>query len=426
MPAAFTQAVLFPPDSSRSPAALREWRERTERQGFNTRILPIMSRGRVWPLPGGASKARWDTTYTRALDELATGHGGSHWLLVDPLTATTDRKGSLGRLAERHREWLLRNTQGRTTPLGDGGERPLFSWVNTDYRRFLGDLLVRLFEHYPAQGLILDLRALPLACADDTRWFCCSYQSQVRAETALGVDFEALLADAPQEEVRKWQAWVFAELRAFAEHLFARVNEVRRDIGWKAWLRPMHLLEGGRCLADLLEDDLVEEVLLDASGGVDAEQVAACLAALDPPRLVLPTTEGPEEAKALLELSQGLPLPGIVLEDPGSNAELLHCPYAADWSGEGALEDHPLLAAREIATSLWAHFGEGDALGEAYRQAAARLAGPDADSAAIAQSLEGIRAASAAPPTPRHEQRQRDMRLVESLLRLVRPAAIVT
>src|SRR5690606_13416241 len=98
----------------------------------------------------------------------------SVWLSLDPLAAGRRGSGQVGRFADDHREWLMRNTGGRLLPVGNENKDPLFSWMNVLYRRFLGDHLVAMVEAYPVTAIVVDLRRYPGMSQQHDRWYCCS------------------------------------------------------------------------------------------------------------------------------------------------------------------------------------------------------------------------------------------------------------
>src|SRR5690606_5336010 len=105
---------------------------------------------------------------------------------IDPLSAGPRHTGRLGSLALEHREWLLRNSAGHLLPVGAEERDPLFSWMNREFRLWLGNLLVELAEALPFTGVVIDLRRFPGMAEEAERWYCCSFDSQVRAEEQLG------------------------------------------------------------------------------------------------------------------------------------------------------------------------------------------------------------------------------------------------
>ncbi len=236
--------------------------------GYDTVVVPLLSRGELLAEPATRKKHRGELSGRAGTAlRLATERGDcAVWLAVDPLTAGLP-DGTLGGLARHHREWLMRNTAGRRSPMGRTGHGPLFSWMNMEWRRFLGEALVRIVCQMPLSGIVVDLRPWPGRSDDEAGWYCCSFDSQVRAEQALGLNFEFLLAEGSRHQIEAWQSWVRAEMRAFIESLMGRTRVFRSDIRWRLLLPPTDPREHEQSpWVDWIADGLVSEIVLSDGG----------------------------------------------------------------------------------------------------------------------------------------------------------------
>jgi len=186
------------------------------KRGYNTLALPLMKDGRLLALPKENrkknDKEELEGILIKAIDQTNELGDASVWVTVDPLSASDSESGELSNFAEEHRNWLLRNTRGRAVPVGKFGNKPLFSWLSSSYRRYLGDLMVSLAQTQNFEAFVLDLRQYPVRSSNPDRWFCCSYESQERACEVLNVNFETMLSEGNRSEIHRWQRWIYQEL----------------------------------------------------------------------------------------------------------------------------------------------------------------------------------------------------------------------
>ncbi|MBX3729297.1 MAG: hypothetical protein KF858_08950 [Candidatus Sumerlaeia bacterium] len=345
-------------------------------RGYNTLLIPVFAEGSPTVHPAGRRAARRGEHLTGpgvvALEAALALPRTSVWLHVDPLSAGNPRSTSLSPLARKRREWLARNTLGRTTPLGNQAvPDPIFSWINRDWRRFLGDILYHLAEALPFGGIVLDLRHYPGISDDRQRWYCCSFQSQEVTESVLGLSFERLLAEGTREQINAWQRLVVAELHGMATYLMARVQSVRSDVSWKILVPRVHVIDEREApWAEWFAGGQFDELLLPADGG--DRPLPAAMSRYDgltgTPRLLAPVFRTEQDAIAAAETLQPLPIPGYLVLRPGTDPEVQLPDVFPRWSTGGALEDSPDDAARALARHLEEEFGTDTRCGRFFRR----------------------------------------------------------
>lgn len=378
--------VALRPGERRSAIAARL--DALAARGYNALVLPLLRSGDLF-LRRGATGGLAGTL----MDALACSrsHPCSVWLSIDPLSASRPT-GELSALAREHRDWLLRNTSGHLTPQGSRGNMPLFSWMNMTWRRHLGDLLADLSAEHPFAGVLVDMRAWPGQSDTARRWYCCAFESQLRAEDALSTNFEYLLAEGTQSEIEAWQSWVRAEMRAFLEHLMGRARVHRTDLTWRL-LVPAHDPRDPREApwSSWVSSELFDEVVLQSGTGWPWSRLLAMIeeASSTRPVAMAAVAEDAEIAPMLADLAD-TPVAGFLHMAParprGEAGEPL--PAHAAWARGHAAQDNPRAAAVALA-----------------RHAADRIDGRCAAGRYLRRALPGLLGID---PTPENCERLRD------------------
>lgn len=400
---ALTRAALvdLEPDTSHDEAAQAVASLR--RRGYNTAVVPILREGELMlkttrPAQKGKRAAKKGNPALAALDKAFKLKRLSCWILVDPLAAGPRHLGQLGRLARKRREWLIRNTGGHLLPVGSEDRDPVFSWMNGPYRRFLGDLIFDLAQSQPISGVILDLRRYPGISRDSERWYCCSFDSQVRAEDDLEISFERLVSSGAQRDITRWQQWVVGQLRHFIECLVARTRTARGDVSWKV-LAPHSSSDDPfeapwlPCLAEGLIDELIvmhedrnRDFLLHLE---HYDEVAGR------PALVMPCYDSERDAAELAGEFETWPVPGFLTLCPSTNEGPVLPDCRTRWNVGGALEDEPVAALHAIAGHLEEGFGTDNRLGRFCRELKEFFAAFEPEPAVFARTdakIQSIRA----------------------------------
>ncbi|MDK2970591.1 MAG: hypothetical protein PWP23_346 [Candidatus Sumerlaeota bacterium] len=392
--AAYVTLSDLPERKSKKNAAEAAQRvARLRNRGYNTLVVPLMEEGKltvaIRSRRGNAGPPVFEGPGIAAIEHALNLARTSVWVYVDPLSAGVPKATELGPLALQRREWLVRNSNGHTSPLGNQIiPDPLFSWLNRDYRRFLGDLLYSIGESFPISGILVDLRRYPGISDECGRWYCCSFQSQEVAERELGLSFERLLAEGGEKEVRAWQRLVVSELRHFVLYLASRLQPVRTDLSWKYMVpRPSQPEETEAPWLEWLADGVFDELLLPASTEeYDLDESITRLSGLGgAPRPIMPFFHDEQDVLADAEALEWLPVPGFLVLNPGTDPETQLPDAFPRWERGGALEDAPIEAARALALYLEEEFGEDSMLGRFFRR--------------IANYLEDF------VPTPEHAER---------------------
>jgi hypothetical protein len=391
------QLPLSPKDSAR---AVRNRITTLVDRGYNTLLVPVMADGDWLTMPAGdAQRAGWRGPAAVALDFLAQIPSVSVWVYADPFLAGPRGSGHLSPFAREHRSWLMRNTQGRTRPLGIRGNEPLFSWLNPDYRRFVGDRLLALAMDFAFTGVVIDGRGYPGISHNPDRWYCCSFQSQQRAEKITGLRFDDLLSRGSQEQINIWRAWTVKELRAFIQNLKARMIPFRADLCWKALLMsdpriPPYESPFIGCFAE----GLVSELLIVCDPGQSPSVVQSEVDRfLHQKRLILPAYVSEQGLADHREDFADLPVPGFIVLEPESRSTSNHGELPApevttSWPHEYALEDNPLAAVAALADSIHQTLGDDHKVGRFFRRFADYLVADDRTAQDIDHMLRSVRA----------------------------------
>lgn len=365
-------------------------------RGYNTMIVPLMEEGHFhgrWR--GRGAKAQLAGPLVDALMSGCSQRRTSVWLSLDPLAAGPRGTGALGRLAERHREWLVRNTRGRLLPVGREECDPVFSWMNSEYRRYLGDHVVALVEAFPVSGIVVDLRRYPGLSNEEARWYCCSFESQTRAEQALGVGFERLLFDGTRSQVQRWQVWVLDELQKFLDYLAARATTTRGDLSWKLLVPGVRSTDPSVApWLNVVEDGTVDELIVECEPGGEEGALAERIREIDQVTsrkvLVMPAWRDEEAMAAGAEDFLTAACPGYVVLSPDIDAEPAMPDRTARWEFGGALEDNPVEAAGALAIYLAEAYGLDTQAGKFFEHIGGFLHGLEPDWGQIEQLVESV------------------------------------
>ncbi len=390
-----TRAVLLPLRVRDSPKAVAGRIKTLVARGYNTLLVPVVEGGEWLAAPAGENpRAGWRGPAAFALNTLATMPNVSAWLYADPFLAGPRGSGKLSLFAQSHRAWLVRNTLGRTRPLGIRGNEPMFSWLNTDYRRFVGDRLLALAVDFAFTGVVIDGRGYPGISHNPERWYCCSFQSQQRAEEITGLRFDELLSRGSQEQINIWRAWTVKELRAFIQNLKARMVAFRADLGWKAMLMsdpriPPYESPMIGCFAE----GLVSEILIVCDPGQTPGVVQAEVDRfLHQKRLILPAYVSEDGLASHREDFHDLAVPGFVVLEPRMKGELPAPQMSTSWGESYALEDNPLAAVGALSCGIHQALGDDHKLGRFFRRFADYLVADVRTAHDIEHMLRSVRA----------------------------------
>ncbi len=103
--------------------------------------------------------------------------------------------------------------------------------INPDLRRFLADTLHEIFESYPLQGLLIDLRHYPFFSSGDTNPLWC-YCKICRKATLDDLGFDPADVDFTTEKdmVQRWREWQSQQLDKAMAYMRLRVLKARRSL----------------------------------------------------------------------------------------------------------------------------------------------------------------------------------------------------
>lgn len=387
-----TRACLLPLDLWSTEASIRKQVGEIVAAGFNTVMVPVLRDGELLVQRRASrtirNRVRLTGATPRALNELEDcAPEVSRWLYIDPIRAAADGAAWPSAFARRHRPWLMRNTHGRLRPLGAEGNSPLFSWMNRDWRRFLCDLVIDLAQEATFTGLVLDGRAWPGESPDPARWYCCSFESQQRAEDHLHIAFEHLMSDGSQIAIERWRQWQRAELTGLVHAIKAALATRAADVGIKVLLAANEATPPrSNPLFKAWTEKRAHELLIEADDNAPLDVLLANLdAEADERRLILPGCRTPNLLSRHADALGRLPFAGWFVLDPATPGEVALPPDdgPAPWTIGGAIEDEPLDAAEALAAHLRDRLGNDSKAGRFYLRVNEHLAGVDRESMSL-------------------------------------------
>lgn len=347
-----TRAAYLTPDRLESPERIERTVAELHDRGYNTVIVPVLYEGSLTFRTRGTGALRDSNCPGCHALEALSDSPFTVWLAVDILTAGSAETGALGSLAARNRQWLMRNIQGTYAPPSDPDLPGLFCPTSIDYRRFMGNLLVDIVDQFPMDGVVLDIRNLPVATEKPESWMHLGYSCLQRIQRELGYDLEEYLTQPTMEKFRVIDNWRQTQLLTFLENLKSRVQKTRRDlqffleVGFEDPEKPYAPWARGA------KEGLVDALFLHAP----PDAMAAHLEALD--QAVgeeMPFLCSLDEENDLGELGKHLatlPTNGYCVRRPDVLHRTVLPEQSLVWSTPGSLESHPVWAALEIVRQL--------------------------------------------------------------------------
>jgi hypothetical protein len=328
-------------------------------RGFNTVVLPLLQHGSThfWASRDGELKG--PTCEARNAITAARDLGFSIHLHVDFLSAGEPGDRRLGRLAARHRNWLMRTSRGRNRINQFPEVAGLFCWTTLDFRRYLCNLLTSIVASHPVDGILFDLRRIPRTTNDPRTWTHLGYSCLERIPNELGINIADFLNQPSQDTLRRIDQWRLGELRHFIEALKARVHVLRQDVltaavvsfedpeqPWAPWL-------------DLYKRGVLEEAVFASPPGPPDQRLELFDSMVGEPIPFLLYLESESELGAEAGWMRRKGVLGYVLGEVDLAEESPLEPEPVAWEQEGAPEALPLEASASIvsylATSLAAH-----------------------------------------------------------------------
>lgn len=426
-----TRACLLPLDGWSTEASIAAQVAAIVGAGFNTVMVPVLRDGELLVARRASrtirNRVRLSGPVPRALYELEDNAPQlSRWLYLDILRAAPEGASWPSRFARQHRPWLMRNTHGRLRPLGSSGSSPLFSWMNRDWRRFLCELLVDLAQEARFTGVVLDGRAWPGESPDPTRWYCCSFESQQRAEAHLGISFEHLMSIGSRAQIERWRQWQRAELTGLVHALKAALATRAADVGLKVLLAATEAAPPrSHPLFKAWTEKRAHELLIEADDNAPLDVLLANLdAEADERRLILAGSRTPNLLSRHADALARLPFAGWFVLDPATPGETA-LPGLADltrWEQGGAVEDQPREAAEALAARLRDQLGPESKAGRFYSRVHDHLASAEGGAANLdhvvlnARTFEKRIESGEVALEPRHATARRALGLLPRVL----------
>lgn len=329
-------------------------------RAYNTIALPILRGGELLP-QRRRGIFTMDRTAMPALLETIRQRHLSLWAYLDPLSAGLPGARKQGALARSHHDWLMRGINGLTHPIEGVPTPGLFCWQTEEWRRMLGDVCAWASDQLPLNALVLDLRSLPVPSLDPRRWTALSPACLEQMREELQLSSDEFLGDVTEELYFSIESWRIGKLREFLASLHARTRCSRSDLPMFAVVRRMLRPDRTPYLPwrPWFADGLFDLAILEDEPSAFADHLQRLDSAAEFP---IPALAGAESEADLLEnfdLWRHQPHLGwFVFEAPMQSGPLSSM-VPVTWREEGAVESHPIDAARTMIHYL-ADVGQGN------------------------------------------------------------------
>jgi hypothetical protein len=192
-------------------------------------------------------------------------------------------------IAQARPRWIIRNSQGRTTPVAGDRDHYFLCPTNLEVVRFLCEIAVEICTQFPIAALVLDQRTVPLETESGSTSMCLCFHCQERVAQDLGLDLQEVLDEGTAEiweEWRRWRAGIWLDL---IRTLRSKVWSIRpglplfvRSIPEKPESPPLLDPQPTPTWLDWARSGLIEMVLLDEGPGDHPEAERRLLESLPP------------------------------------------------------------------------------------------------------------------------------------------------
>jgi len=146
------------------------------------------------------------------------------WGQIELFTAGAREPDAYSIAAHRPR-WMVRNAQGRPSPIAGDHEHLFLCPTHPDVPRLLAELAGEIVRAFPVTALVLDIRSAP--CITSNRdALCLCFHCQEAASRDLGLDLLEVLEAGTEEHWREWRYW--------RETTYASLIERMRAYLWSA------------------------------------------------------------------------------------------------------------------------------------------------------------------------------------------------
>ncbi|CAN5318373.1 hypothetical protein BH09SUM1_BH09SUM1_21760 [soil metagenome] len=362
-----TRAAFLLPEQMTTPERARRSLDELASRGYNTIIFPAIHEGSSPFRTRGNGSLSKKPCMGRKVLEMLRDYPFSVLLSVDLMAAGPPKGRRLGAIAQENRHWLIKNTQGKYRAQEFPELPGLFCWTTTDFRRFVGNLLVELTGGYPTDGLVFDLRYVPRTTPDPATWTHLGYSSLQHIQHDLHVNLEDFLNQPTVETLNRITNWREDLLLRFMENLKARVQKVRgqtltavlasipsAENPYMPWLKAY-------------DDGTVDDLLLHAPAD-EAENIMSIVdAGIEEARcfqLAIAKESQMEEYDAVMNRMSAT---GYCVMKPVYQEETTTLPPASMvWEHHGAVEIHPVDAAAEMIRNLAAGLDQSKRMGQFF------------------------------------------------------------
>ncbi len=348
-----TRAIFLKPDACSNQEALEKEITRSVKMGYNTFVLPAMMGGKTYfPVNSDGSLKNFSATSCRILEKLAP-LPVTVWLYIDFLTAGSRRKNQLGPIAKSHRDWLARSITGDIRLSHDEATpSPTFCWMTREYRRFLGNFLVSISESFPFDGLVVDLRPLPVETEDPSTWLSMSFDILDRMPRELGFDVEEFLTHPTRQRFNHLMGWRMDGLEKMLETLKARTGIVRTRQTFLTIVSDDFDKSGKDRWIEWYRRGLIESVALDSRDKPLAEVRDSFKNTIEFQRPYLHVLSTKGTPGDFSEYFQSTDSSGFITLNSELRDNTPEIDYPLVWNQLGALESHPAKAVEHLIESM--------------------------------------------------------------------------
>lgn len=323
-------------------------------KGFNAVAIPVLHQGTVTFVCSRDGTLKPADSPARDAIRAAHALGFSIFLHVDFLTAGPPQTRRFGRLAARHRNWLMRTSRGRHR-INQFPEVPgLFCWTTVPFRRYVANLISSIAAGHPIEGLLVDLRRLPRTTNQPRSWTHLGFSSLERIQNELDINIEDFLVSPSGEVLERIDRWRIEELLRFVSLLKARFAVLHQSpllLTLVAFEQPE---DPYAPWLEVARSGLIDELILAGPPIDPAQRLELCSSLVQESRPYLIAFDTEQDAADHGSLLSGESVLGFLVLDPDPADPVSLPPADSTWETEGVPEAEPI----EAVTALLAEISE--------------------------------------------------------------------